>query len=175
MGTALASTGCGDTHLSLEREWIAVNKEMSNNLSSAKNMNEMFDKAPQVESAAARIDKLAERRSKLKTASEAEKSQIAKMRREQSAEFKDKMESAMKNAMDPKSMVSGGVPDLAKMQKFMAAMSRLAKANMAYDPDQFGAAGAALLGQMEGASMPPAPGGGGLLSLPKTGEAAARP
>ena len=170
IGTALASTGCGDTHLSLEREWIAVNKELSNSLSSAKNMNEMFDRAPQVESAAARIEKLAERRSKLQAATESEKSQIAKMRQKQSAEFKDKMDSAMKNNMNPKNLVAGGIPDLGKMQTFTTALSRLAKANMAYDAEHFGAAGAALLGRMEGAGMPPVPGGeGGLLSLPKGG------
>jgi hypothetical protein len=175
IAVALASVGCGDTHMSLERERIAVSRELANVLSSANNPNEMFDKAPQVESAAARIEKLAERRGKLKPASDAEKTQIAKLREEGNAEMKAKMEGAMKDKLNPKNMLSGGLPDAAKMQKFLTAMARLAKANMTFDP-QIARAGAPTFGQMDGAASPlPDGGGGGLLSLPNSSQKAGKP
>lgn len=162
---ALLVTGCGDTHVSLEKERIALGRELMNTMISAKNPNEMFDKAPQVDSIAARLEKLAERRGKLKPANGEERTAIGKLRRAEAEEMQEKAKSWQAD-MTPQNMFSGGMPDMAKMQKFQAAFMRLSKAHLAYDPQQFG--GATLPGTPPGVASP---GEGGLLVAPGPGTA----
>ncbi|HZL91776.1 MAG TPA: hypothetical protein VFB96_25620 [Pirellulaceae bacterium] len=159
---ALAATGCGDTHVSLERERIALNKELMSLMNSSKDFNEILDKAPQVDSIAARLENLAERRKKLKEATAAEKEQINELRQAQAAEMRSHAE-AQKSKFNPQSMLSSGIPDIAKMQKFTQAGARLAKAQMAYAPEQVsGAGGAGFLQAMPSFNGDGAPSGGGL-------------
>lgn len=112
---------------------------------------------------AARLEKLAGRRSKLKPATEGEKTAIAKLREAESAEMQEKAKTWQAN-MSPQNLIGRGLPDMAKMQKFQTAFMRLSKANFAYDPEQFG--GATLPGAPPGVTSP---GEGGLLLSPGQG------
>ena len=173
--TAIAVTGCGDTHVSLERERIAINKELMDSFASVKDLGDVLNTAPQFDAAAARMEKLAERRSKLKPATESEKSQIAKLREAEANEQKaraEKMRTEMANT-NPAKMLAGGMPDLAKMQKYSESMLRYLKANAAYDPEQFGPAANMGLFKSGGGMSPPSK--GGLIAIPPSGAEAPSP
>ncbi len=166
---AIAVSGCGDTHVSLERERIALGKELMNSLSTAKTFNEMMDRAPQIESIATRMDKLVERKNKLQPVTDSEKSQIAKLRESERADMKakaEKMQADLQENMSPAKMLAGGMPDLTKMQPFATAMAHLGQANMAYDPEFAAAAQMTSFGKV---GEMPSPGKGGLIAIPPAG------
>lgn len=131
----LAIAGCGDTHLSLERQRVALGKEFIGLITSAENFNQMLDTAPQIESLAQRLEQLAERRKKLPAATAAQQQELDKLRDAEAQEMKNKFTSHMQKISA--NMLSNGIPDFGKMQKFQSAAMRLGKANVAYAPERF--------------------------------------
>lgn len=165
----LAVAGCEDSHVSLERQRIALGKEFAGLITSSENLNQMLDKATQIDALAQRLEQLAERRKKLPQATAAQQEQLDKLRKAEAEEIKDKLTAHMQK-MTPNAL-SGGLPDFSKMQKFQSAAMRLGKANVAYAPERFaGGAGGLFSGEsfappgMEfpsggTAPLPAAPGG----------------
>jgi hypothetical protein len=133
-----------------------------NSLSTPKTFNEMMDKAPQIDSIAARMERLSERRKKLKPATDSEESQMAKLRESEKSDM-TALSEKMKASMNPAAMLSGGAPDPAKVQPFMTALMRLNQANLSYDPNF---AAAARMTPFGNAGEMPSPGKGGLIAIP---------
>lgn len=134
--TGMAVSGCGDSHVSLERQRIALGKEFAEVITSSDNLNQMLDQTPRIESIAQRLEQLAERRKKLPRPTSAQQAELEKMRDAEAEEMKDKLTAHMQK-MTP-NLMSGGLPDFSKMQKFQSVAMRLGKANMAFAPERFG-------------------------------------